>query len=240
MVFINLLNTYVFIYPRTTAIKSDFEMSKKKRKTKKQITKEDKHEDYLVVLSAMAYIVEKEQEQEKREEAKYKAQRLIMWFTIVGSVLLVASLFIVNFAYDFSWMANAKKWFSDCYVSFMVYILITDIVFILEKRFNMDQKPVFGYGWPFVGFFISLLITNTVSVSFVHGEIRTIVVMFFILLFPSALMMYYSFKTGKEIANQETNRMIKAKEIIEGNPEIVEQIAKDYKEYSESTKDITE
>lgn len=204
-------------------------MSKKKNKKRmssKKITNDN--EKYLEVMSALAYLFEKESEEEKRETTKLKIKRVIGWLTIVGATVLIALSFISDYSFDVSWMSNIKKWYSDIYVSFMAYIVITDIVLVLEKWFKFDRKPLFGYIWPFVGFAATLFLTNTINVDFIPGEPRLKIALFIFLLLPASLMMSSSYKTGQEIAHQRNETLNNAKRIIEENPDTVKEVMDDY------------
>lgn len=206
-------------------------MSKKKNKSQSSSRKNNNDEKYLAVMSALAYLFEQQDEEEKRELAKAKTKRVIGWLTIIGATILIALSLISNYSFDITWASNAKKWYSDIYVSFMAYIVITDIVLVLEKRFKLDQKPLFGYIWPFVGFFITLFLTNTMNVDFIPGEPRLKFSLFIIFLLPASLMMSSSYKVGKEISNQRNGLLNKAKQIIDNNPDVVEDIMDDYDKY---------
>ena len=107
-------------------------MSKKNKKKYK--TKIEDNENYMRVLSAIAFIFDKEKEEEKREITKAKVRRVINWFTIVGSVIIIALSFISTFSFEISWMSDIKKWYSDIYISFTSYIIVTDIVLFLETH----------------------------------------------------------------------------------------------------------
>lgn len=206
-------------------------MSKKKNKSASSSRKNNNDEKYLAVMSALAYLFERQNEEEKRELTKAKIKRVIGWLTIIGSTVLIALSLISDYSFDITWASNAKKWYGDIYVSFMAYVVITDIVLILEKRFKFDQKPLFGYIWPFIGFFITLFLTNTMNVDFIPGEPRLKISLFIIFLLPASLMMSSSYKTGKEIANQKNGALSKAKQIINDNPDVVKDIVDDYDKY---------
>ena len=191
----------------------------------KQIKKD---ENYMIVAEALAYIFERKKAEEKRENAKRKARRMISIFTIIGSIILISLAQITTYSYDFSWMADAKKWYSDLFVSFMSYIFITDMIFILEKHCKLDQRPFFGYTWPFIGFFISLLLTNSVKAEFVLGEPRMKIAIFLIFLIPAISIMRSSYKTGEMIANRENETLNTIKKIVEDNPSTVEKVIEDF------------
>lgn len=216
--------------------RDDF-MSKKKKHTNDIPYKTEDEMKYSSVLLALNYLFKKQDEEEKRELARIKTKRVIGWLTLIGLTVLIALSLISDYSFDVSWMADAKKWYSDIYVSFMAYIIITDIVLILEKQFKVDQKPVFGYIWPFIGFALTLFFTNTIDVDFIPGELRFKISLFIIFLIPASLMMISSYKTGKEIAQQRKEELNKVEEIINNNPEIVKDIMSDYNKYLNEMKE---
>lgn len=211
-------------------------MSKKKNNNRKPSYKIENDKKYFAVMSALAFIFEKEVGEEKRELANQKIKRVIGWLTIIGATILIALSLISDYSFDVSWMSNVKKWYSDIYVSFMAYIVITDIVLVLEKWFKLDQKPLFGYIWPFVGFVMTLFLTNTLNVDFIPGEPRLKIALFIIFLLPASLMMSSSYKTGKEIAHQRNETLRKAKQILDENPDTVKDILDDYDSYLRKSK----
>ena len=213
-------------------------MSKKKNKNKASYKGSTDDKRYFAVLSALAYLFEKEDEEKKRELAKAKVKRVIAWLTIIGTTVLITLSLISDYSFDVSWMTNAKKWYSDIYVSFTAYVIITDIVLVLEKQFKLDQKPIFGYIWPFIGFFITLFLNNTINVDLIPGEPRLKIALFAAFLLPSTLMMASSYNIGKKIAFQKNGTLNKAKQILEENPETVAEIMDDYDKYLHESKTI--
>ena len=205
-------------------------MSKEKKQNAK-FNNIKRDENYYIVLEALNYLFKKQDAEERRAIARIKIKKLIGLTTLIGAVVLIALSIISTYSFDFSWMTNGSKWYSDIYISFTAYIIITDIVMILEKYCNVDQKPVFGYIWPFVGFIITLILTNSLNVTFIDGEPRLKVALFFVLLLPASLMMVSSYRTGKEIARQKESELNKVKEIIETNPKVVETIMNDYNDF---------
>ena len=214
-------------------------MSKKKHKNKNpKVDDPLMDEKYRMVLSALAFVFETEKEEENRRQAKEKVRRVLNWFTVIGAVIVVALSFINNYLFDISWAKDIKKWYSDIYISFMVYIFVTDVVLILEKRFKMDQKPLFGYLWPFIAFSISLFLTNTIRVEIRTGELRANIALFCIYLLPSILLMRETYKTGKARGEQKANLMRKAEQMINDNPDTVKQVLNDYDNYLKTKNDI--
>lgn len=208
-------------------------MNKKMKKNRKTQHKAKDENKYISVLAALDYLFERQDEEEKREFAKIKIKKVIGILTIIGATILIALSQISDYSFDVLWMANAKKWYSDIYVSFMAYIIITDIVLLLEKHFKVDQKPVFGYIWPFIGFLCTLFLTNTIRVDFIPGEPRLKISLFIIFLLPASLMMVTSYRTGKEITKQKAKMLGKAEEIVKANPKIVKEIMSDYDDFLE-------
>lgn len=203
-------------------------MSKKKHNSKRNKIDTEKK---LLVLSAMSFILDKEIEEQRRQIAKEKARKVLGWLTVAGAIILVSLSIINTFKFDISWALDIRRWYSNLYISLMVYIFITDVVLILERYFKMDQKPIFGYIWPFIAFLISLFISNTMSVEIMRGEPRTTITIFFIDLFPSIIMMSSSIKIGKDKASKEINLIEKASRIIEDNPDVVQEITEEYDEF---------
>ncbi len=202
-------------------------MSKTKNNNKTNHTNIDEQK-YRAVAAAIAVVLQQEKESQEREIAKGKVKRVLGIFTMIGAIILIALSCISNYDYDFSWMSNLKKWYSDIYVSFLVYIMITDIVLVLEHKFNFDKKPLFGYMWPFIGFFISLLLTNSMNVSLVPYKSRTLITVFLLSLIPATVLMKLSFDIGKDKAKRKNDIIKKASNIIESNPEMVEKVWSDF------------
>lgn len=144
---------------------------------------------------------------------------------------MVTLSFLNNYSFDFSWMKDIKKWYSDIYISLVTYVIVTDIVLLLEKYCKMDQKPAFGYIWPFIGFFVSMVISNSINVEILSNEPRKNTALFFLYLIPLVWLMVTSFKTGEEINAREKELTEKATRIIKDNPKETNKILKDYDDY---------
>ena len=203
-------------------------MCMSKRKNKNKRTNYNHEQKYMQVVAAISYFLEIDEAETNRQMAQRKAQRFLKMASFVGATILLALIFVTSFNFDFSWMGNIKEWFSELYISLYVYVFITGAVLFLERSFRLDQKPWFGYTWPFVSFFISMLISKTMTAYIVPGEFN--VIAFFIAL--GGLMAFFimssSVKMGKEKANNENTIAKKAKQIIEDNPEIVDEVIGDF------------
>lgn len=197
---------------------------KKKNKTDRT----DHYKKYRQVCAALAYFSEMEYENKRKEEARRKTQRFLSKATLFGSIALLAINFVTDLSFDVSWMANFGEWFSEIYVAFMTYTFLTALVLFFEKKFKFDQRPAFGYIWPFIGFFISLFLSKTITASLVPASFNYIIG----ISANGALLAYLwisSFvKLGKEEGERELNLAKKASEIIKNNPEIVEEVFNDY------------
>lgn len=211
-------------------------MSKKKRKLGLKENKPDVNDKYAQVLSALIFLGDKVKEEENREIARQKAKKVIVWLTLAGGALIIAFSQISTYSFNFSWLGDAKKWYSDLFVSFSAYIFVFDIVFLLEKYCKLDQKPIFGYIWPFIGFFISLFLTNSINVAIVTAEPRMNIVIFVIVLIPAAFLITSLYRNGKAINKQKADNLNKALAAINDNPSITKKILSDTDEILKNEK----
>lgn len=201
------------------------------KKNKKKICKDKANytdDNYTNVAAALALIAEMEIAERKRNEANLKAKKVLGLFILIGSVILIALSQITTYSFDFAWMSDAKKWYSDVFISFSAYVIVTDVVLLLEKYLKFDQKPIFKYIWPFIGFLISLILTNSIQAEFIPGEARLKFTIFIIVLIPSSILMYSSYQTGKSLMSKEMNVLKTAKRIIEDNPSTVDKVINDF------------
>ena len=202
---------------------------KTKRKNK---AKNKKHEDdYKRVAAALAYVFEKQEEERKRETVKRKTQKFVSIVTFVLASVLVALTFVTDYSFNFSWMLSFGEWFNELSVSLYVYVFISGVVLLLEKKIKLDQHPWFGYTWPFVGFIVSMFLSKTMEASIIKGEFNSIAGMIMMGALFAYLIMSNAFKYGKEKANEEMIIAEKATAILKENPDIVDEVLNDYELY---------
>lgn len=197
----------------------------------KNVTKEECYDD---VLMAMAYVLEKEKEDIAIEEANHKASRILMIMSLIGGIVIIALSQISYYSFNFSWMSNASKWYSDIFISFSSYIFILDVVFVLQKFFKLNKKVAFVYTWPIIGFIISLILTNSITVELLPLEHRASIAIFTIALIPSSIFMIVSYKTGRDKGRRQVAILERACQIIKDNPDTVKKITKDVDNYSKT------
>ncbi len=185
-------------------------------------------EKYKAVAYALLYLTEKEEEEKKKELAKRKSQKVLLRLTFIGIIVMIGLSIVTNLTFDFSWMTKIEEWYSEIYISLMVYMLLTDIVVILERKAKFDQKPAFGYIWPFIGFFISMIISKTTSAYIVSGPVNVIISLAILGMFIGYRLILMSSKIGSEKAKKELRIRENALNILKENPEIVDEVITDF------------
>lgn len=213
-------------------------MSKKKSNKKQRNAQEQQEEHdrkYGAVMVAMYYLFEVEKAERKREEAKHKSQRVILWISLIGSIILIGFSLVTNISFDFSWMADASSWYNELYISLTIYVYLTGIVLFCERKLKLDQKASFGYIWPFIGFFISLFLSKTMTATIMVGAFNNIAGIVLIGMLLGYFIIETSVKLGKAKGQEYVDKLTKAQTIIDDNPEIVKEVVKDYEDYLKET-----
>lgn len=197
-------------------------------KKKNKINKAEHDKKYNQVCAALAYFSEIRHENQKREEARRKSQSVLLKISLVGCVALLALDIVTRLDFDLSWMSSFGEWYNEIYVSLMIYTILTVIVMFFEKKLKFDQKPAFGYIWPFVGFFITTFLGKTITASMVPASFNYIIASIATGALLGYLWLSSFIQLGKEKGERELNIAKRASEILEENPEIVKEVLDDF------------
>ena len=90
------------------------------------------------------------------EQEKAVTRKLI----IIESALIIGSLVLVTFDWNFSWIKNAQSWLTNILVPLIIYNFINSIWMLIERKIRKIQLWI-----RLLFFFSSIIITFVISAS---------------------------------------------------------------------------